>query len=89
MGSYAWNDPGFHGTPEQRQAMAYLGVKTAIDVQKGVYGRSLTYRELHAIFLKNTKTLVGGRIAGGIDQNEELDYPNLTYEQRQKFFPHD
>jgi hypothetical protein len=47
-GDYNFNDPGHHGTPNERYAAARLGFDTA--VQAISMSRGLTYFDLHSIF---------------------------------------
>ena len=50
-GDYNFNNPSFHGTPQQRLAAAQLGFQTAYQVLST--GSQLTYTDLHQIFSSN------------------------------------
>lgn len=54
-GNFNFNDPQFHGTPNQRLASAYLGFNTAIYVVQNQ--QPLTWNQLHEIFVSG---IVGG-----------------------------
>jgi hypothetical protein len=67
-GDYNFNDPGHHGTPNQRYAAARLGFDTAI--QASVLGRPLSYVELHSIFVSSIATLQGQSAAASLSVDE-------------------
>lgn len=56
-GDYNFNEPGHHGTPNERYAAARLGFDTA--VQASQFGRPLSYIELHQIFTSSISALQG------------------------------
>jgi hypothetical protein len=61
-GDYNFNNPGHHGTPQQRHAAARLGFDTAM--QAASFGRPLSYFELHGIFSRAVASVHGvGRSA--------------------------
>jgi hypothetical protein len=56
-GDYNFNDPGHHGTPNERYASARLGFDTAVQASRT--GRPLSYFELHSIFVFTIAALRG------------------------------
>ena len=90
-GDYLFNDPGHHGTPNQRLAAAYLGVTTAVQAMNN--GQGYTYAQLHNIFrqaIANDILFVAdgshapvadsevARIAQGRSRGQEVVYPGLS-----------
>lgn len=89
-GSYDYNSPDFHGTPDQRSAAAQLGIDYGINA---VNGTNYTYAQLHANFTNNIRAHimreanVNGNpadrfiadIATGKSKIKEIVYPALIH----------
>jgi hypothetical protein len=60
-GDYNFNNPGHHGTPNERLAAARLGFETALGVART--GRPLSYFELHTVFRSGVAQAVSGHLS--------------------------
>lgn len=63
-GSYNFNDPEFHGTPNQRVAAANLGVNIAVQVARS--GGFVTYAQLHQAFMLGLQSFLAADVSPAV-----------------------
>lgn len=87
-GNYLFNDPDFHGTPDQRLQAAYLGVNVGVyALQNNI---QYTYNDLHSIFFSQISSSIAPRTTHNQNQKEfkEVVYPShLTEDYIVSLFP--
>lgn len=87
-GNYLFNDPDFHGTPEQRLAAAYLGVNMGLNALTN--GIQYNYNDLHSIFFNEISSNIAPRgTSTPLErQFKEIKYPaGLTEKYIKSLFP--
>lgn len=84
-GNYLYNNPDFHGTPEQRLKAAYLGVNVGINALTN--GIVYTHNNLHSIFFTEIKNNIAPRNLPNAYYPEVVYPKNLTENYIRSLYP--